>query len=73
MIQIGKVMDSPLDYYNNRLTRKERKRTLVDELLADAEFNKYNKRKYCEIIEEKQKTHYKAYRQAQKLKRKKNK
>lgn len=66
-------MDSPLDYYNNRLTKKERKRTLVDELLANAEFNKYNKRKYREIIEERQKTHYKAYRQAKKLKRKKNK
>lgn len=68
--QIGKVMDSPLDYYNNRLTKKERKKTLVEELLADAEFTKYNKRKYKEIIEEKQKTHYKAWRQAKKLKRK---
>lgn len=63
-------MDSPLDYYNNRLTKKERKKTLVEELLADAEFTKYNKRKYKEIIEEKQKTHYKAWRQAKKLKRK---
>ncbi|RZC38928.1 deoxynucleotidyltransferase terminal-interacting protein 2 [Asbolus verrucosus] len=69
--QIGKVLDSPLDYYNNRLTKKERKKTLVDELLADAEFNKYNKRKYKEIIEEKQKTHYKAWRKAKKLKKKK--
>ncbi|XP_044270859.1 deoxynucleotidyltransferase terminal-interacting protein 2-like [Tribolium madens] len=69
--QIGKVVDSPLDYYNNRLTKKERKRTLVDELLADAEFNKYNKRKYKEIIQEKQKTHYKAWREAKKLKKKK--
>ncbi|KAI4458790.1 hypothetical protein MML48_7g00013536 [Holotrichia oblita] len=68
--QIGKVLDSPLEHYNNRLTKKERKRTLVDELLADAEFNKYNKRKYQEIIQEKQKTHYKAYRKAKKLKRK---
>lgn len=66
-------MDSPLDYYNNRLTRKERKKTLVDELLADAEFTKYNKRKYKEIIEEKQKTHYKAYMKAKKLKRKNKK
>lgn len=66
-------MDSPLDYYNNRLTRKERKKTLVDELLADAEFNKYNKRKYQEIIQEKQKTHYKEYRKAKKLKRKNKK
>ena len=28
---------------------------MVDELLADAEFKKYNKRKYVEIIEAKQK------------------
>ncbi|CAH0548706.1 unnamed protein product [Brassicogethes aeneus] len=69
--QIGKVMDSPLDYYNNRLTKKERKKTLVDELLADAEFNKYNKRKFMEIIEEKKKTHYKAWRQAKKIKKNK--
>ncbi|XP_028133790.2 deoxynucleotidyltransferase terminal-interacting protein 2 [Diabrotica virgifera virgifera] len=69
--QVGKVMDSPLDYYNNRLTKKERKKTLVDELLADAEFNKYNKRKYKEIITEKQQTHYKAWRQAKRLKKKK--
>ncbi|XP_969663.3 deoxynucleotidyltransferase terminal-interacting protein 2 [Tribolium castaneum] len=69
--QIGKVMDSPLDYYNNRLTKKERKKTLVDELLADSEFNKYNKRKFKEIIQEKQKTHYKAWREAKKLKKKK--
>lgn len=64
-------MDSPLDYYNNRITKKQRKNTLVEELLADAEFNKYNKRKYKEIIDEKQKTHYKAWRQAKKLKKKK--
>lgn len=69
--QIGKVMDSPVDFYSNRLSKKERKRTIVDELLADAEFSKYNKRKYKEIISEKQKTHYKAWRQAKKLKKKK--
>ena len=28
---------------------------MVDELLADAEFKKYNKRKYVEIIESQQK------------------
>ncbi|XP_024943984.1 deoxynucleotidyltransferase terminal-interacting protein 2 isoform X2 [Cephus cinctus] len=71
--QIGKVIDSPLDYYNGRLTKKERKRTIVDELMADAEFAKYNKRKYKEIIEEKRKMHYKAHRHAKKLKGKKKK
>ncbi|KAK4881049.1 hypothetical protein RN001_004368 [Aquatica leii] len=68
--QIGKVIDSHLDYYNGRLTKKERKKTLVDELLTDAEFNKYNKRKYKEIIEQKQATSYKAWKQAKKSKKK---
>lgn len=69
--QVGKVMDSPAEYYNGRLTKKERKKTIVDELMADAQFAKYNKRKYKEIIDEKRKSHYKAYRHARKLKGKK--
>ncbi|XP_050305632.1 deoxynucleotidyltransferase terminal-interacting protein 2 isoform X2 [Anthonomus grandis grandis] len=68
--QVGEVLDSPLDYYNNRMTKKERKKTLVNELLADADFQKYNKRKYQEIMEEKQKKHYKSWRNAKKLKKK---
>ncbi|XP_048270611.1 deoxynucleotidyltransferase terminal-interacting protein 2 isoform X2 [Bombus terrestris] len=71
--QIGKVMDSHLDYYSGRLTKKERKKTIVDELMADAEFSKFNKRKYKEIIDEKRKLHYKAHRHARKLKGRKKK
>ncbi|XP_058791741.1 deoxynucleotidyltransferase terminal-interacting protein 2 [Phymastichus coffea] len=67
---IGKVVDSPTDFYSGRLTKKERKRTIVDELMADAEFAKYNKRKYKEIIDEKRKLQYKAHRHAKKLKKK---
>jgi len=52
--QVGTVVDSPFDFYSDRLTKKERKSTMVDELLADAEFKKYNKRKYVEIIESQQ-------------------
>ncbi|XP_011873608.1 PREDICTED: deoxynucleotidyltransferase terminal-interacting protein 2 [Vollenhovia emeryi] len=70
---VGKVVDSPMDFYSSRLTKKERKRTIVDELMADAEFTKYNKRKYKEIIEEKQKTHYKAHKHARRLKGKRKK
>ncbi|XP_014231550.1 deoxynucleotidyltransferase terminal-interacting protein 2 [Trichogramma pretiosum] len=70
---IGKVVDSAVDFYSGRLTNKERKRTIVDELMANAEFAKYNKRKYQEIIEEKRKTHYKAARHAKRQMRKKNK
>lgn len=68
---IGKVIDSPVDYYSDRLTKKERKKTIVDELMSDAQFSKYNKRKYKEIIDEKKKLHYKAHKHAKRLKGKK--
>ncbi|XP_046970489.1 deoxynucleotidyltransferase terminal-interacting protein 2 [Vanessa cardui] len=68
--QVGRIMDSAVDHVNERLTRKQRKRTMVDELLADAEFQKYNKKKYKEIIDEKRKTEYKTF---MKDKRQKNK
>ncbi|GBP27773.1 Deoxynucleotidyltransferase terminal-interacting protein 2 [Eumeta japonica] len=75
--QVGRIMDSPLDHVNERLTRKERKRTMVDELLADAEFQKYSKKKYKEIIDEKKKKDYRAHmrdkRQKSKAIAKKNK
>ncbi|CAH0747656.1 unnamed protein product [Diatraea saccharalis] len=75
--QVGRIMDSPLDHVNERLTKKQRKRTMVDELLADAEFQKYNKRKYKEIIDEKRKSEYRTFmkdkRQKNKAELKKNK
>lgn len=43
---------------------------MVDELLADAEFQKYNKKKYKEIIDEKRKSEYRTF---MKDKRQKNK
>ena len=49
------MLDSPADFYNDRVARKDRKSGLVEELMADAEFKKYNKRKYAEILEEKSK------------------
>ncbi|XP_055857510.1 deoxynucleotidyltransferase terminal-interacting protein 2 [Episyrphus balteatus] len=48
--QIGTVQHSPLDYYKERDTKRNKKKTLVDELLADAEFQKFNKRKYKETV-----------------------
>lgn len=75
--QVGRIMDSPLDHVNERLTKKQRKRTMVDELLADAEFQKYNKKKYKEIVDEKRKTEYRTFmrdkRQKNKTQLKKNK
>ncbi|KAF4110180.1 deoxynucleotidyltransferase terminal-interacting protein 2 [Onychostoma macrolepis] len=51
--QVGTVVDSPVDFYSSRIPKKQRKRTMVEELLADAEFRSYNKKKYQEIMAEK--------------------
>ncbi|XP_018582331.2 deoxynucleotidyltransferase terminal-interacting protein 2 isoform X1 [Scleropages formosus] len=52
-LQVGTVVECPLDFYHSRIPKKQRKRTIVEELLADAEFRNYNKKKYKEIIAEK--------------------
>ncbi|KAL1376196.1 hypothetical protein pipiens_017040 [Culex pipiens pipiens] len=70
--QIGKVIDSPLEFYNERGTKKTKAKTLVDELLEDAEFQRYNKRKYAEALEKRKKKAYvKATMKMKKLKKKK--
>lgn len=46
--QVGTVQDDAADFYCSRIPKKQRKRTLVEELLADAEFRRYNKKKYVE-------------------------
>ncbi|XP_018414251.1 PREDICTED: deoxynucleotidyltransferase terminal-interacting protein 2 [Nanorana parkeri] len=51
--QVATVVDNPLDYYHSRIPKKHRKRTIVEELLADSEFRRYNKKKYQEIMAEK--------------------
>ncbi|XP_066499847.1 deoxynucleotidyltransferase terminal-interacting protein 2 [Hoplias malabaricus] len=51
--QVGTVVDNPADFYHSRIPKKQRKRTIVEELLSDAEFRSFNKRKYHEIMTEK--------------------
>ncbi|XP_053693844.1 deoxynucleotidyltransferase terminal-interacting protein 2 [Sabethes cyaneus] len=70
--QIGKVIESPLDYYNERGTKKSKAKSLVDELLEDAQFQKFNKKKYAEALEKrKKKAYHKAAMKMKKLKKKK--
>lgn len=33
--QIGTVIEGPTEYFSGRLTKKQRKQTIVDEILAD--------------------------------------
>ncbi|XP_067892918.1 deoxynucleotidyltransferase terminal-interacting protein 2-like isoform X2 [Heterodontus francisci] len=51
--QVGEVLDNPVDFYHSRVPKKQRKQTMVEELLADAEFRRYNKKKYQQIVAEK--------------------
>jgi len=47
--QIGTVVSGPTDFYSGRLTNKERKSSLAEEILGNQEVQKYAKRKFMEI------------------------
>ncbi|KAA0039819.1 rRNA-processing protein fcf2 [Cucumis melo var. makuwa] len=49
---VGTVVESSLDFFSGRLTKKERKATLADELLSDQALTQYRKRKVREIEEQ---------------------
>ena len=66
--QIGTIQDTAADFYTDRVAKKDRKQTMVDELLADAEFKKYQKRRYVEIIEDKAKKQGKHFHKKKKSK-----
>jgi len=53
--QVGRYVNSPVEFYSDRGSGKNKKKSLVDDLMADAEFQRYNKRKYTEIIADKAK------------------
>eukprot|EP00898_Chlorokybus_atmophyticus_P005962 jgi/Chlat1/6367/Chrsp44S05834 len=52
--QIGTVIEGPADFYSSRLSQRERKQTITDELLADQALKSYRKRKYLQIQDAKQ-------------------
>ncbi|GFS72975.1 deoxynucleotidyltransferase terminal-interacting protein 2 [Nephila pilipes] len=47
--EVGTIVESPVDFYSSRIPKKQRKQTLVDELMADTEFRQYQKKKVVEI------------------------
>jgi hypothetical protein len=60
-----------VEYHNTKNVRRK-KRTLVEDLLEDAEFQKYNKKKYKESLEQKKvKGYNKAIKKMKKLKKNK--
>ena len=65
MIQMGTIIESPGEYFSARIKKKERKETIVQELLADQKSSEYFKRKYNEIQEKASSGGKKWYRQMQ--------
>lgn len=60
--QVGTLVEGPTEFYSARLTKKERKRTLVEEVLSSGQALSKFKSKYNEIQERKssgKKSHYK--------------
>jgi hypothetical protein len=53
-VQIGTIIEGRDEYYSSRLTRKERRTNLVDELMADEKTRQYTKRKFGSIQNDKQ-------------------
>jgi hypothetical protein len=49
LLQMGTVVDNPLDYYGGRLTQQERKATLTEQLLADADLTHLRKKRYGKL------------------------
>ena len=64
--QVGTIFEGPTEFYSARLLNKERKRTLVDEVLAGKESLNRFKSKYDDIQSAKtsgKKAHYRALKE----------
>ncbi|VDM59879.1 unnamed protein product [Angiostrongylus costaricensis] len=48
--QVGRVVDAPEDFYSGRMTKKERKRTMLDELLYNEAFIQSKREKRAGIF-----------------------
>jgi len=67
--QVGTIIEGPTEYFSSRLMNKDRKRTLVEEVLAGEKASGRFKSKYNEIQDAKtsgKKAHYKKLRDTRK-------
>ncbi|XP_068222955.1 U3 small nucleolar RNA-associated protein 6 homolog [Palaemon carinicauda] len=71
--QMGKIQDSPAEFYSSRIPKKNRKRTMAEEILNDEEALSYQKRKYTEIVTKKQRLDPRWNADGEKKKKKKSK
>jgi len=67
VIGVGTVVEGPEEFTTQRMTRKERKQSLVGEILADKSIKDYTKRKYGEIQKEKERNSRKKKKMGQRM------
>ena len=49
--QVGRVVEGPTEFFSSRLTNKQRRSTMVEEVLSDGKVQTYLKRKFSEVQE----------------------
>jgi hypothetical protein len=49
LLQVGTVLDDPLDFYGGRLSQGQRKASMTDQLLADRELEVSRKKRYNKL------------------------
>lgn len=54
VLQVGTVIEGSSEFYSSRLTNKERKQNLTEEMMSDVTVANYAKRKYYDMQSEKQ-------------------
>ncbi|KAL7464266.1 hypothetical protein ACHAXS_004605 [Conticribra weissflogii] len=54
VLQVGTVIEGNTEFYSSRLTRRERRGNLTEELMANGDIAAYAKRKYGELQREKE-------------------
>ena len=53
VVQAGTVIEGPTEFYSSRLTKKQRRSNLVDEVMADPESAQWAQQKYKRMQQEK--------------------
>ncbi len=56
--QFGRVVESSADFYSSRLTNKQRKRTMAEEIMSDPHLTHVRKKRYSALQQEKAGTSY---------------
>ena len=55
MVQVGTVIEGSEEYYSSRLTKKQRRQNLAEEIMADVDVKKYAKKQFTKIQDSRQK------------------